>query len=67
MTEAEKAEVFDALRECCGAVENASDRAVTVFQDDATKAWFAKTKTVCSDARYTLGDAIFNLQLKLGL
>lgn len=35
----EKAVLFDSIRELCGHVENGTDSAVSVCQDDATREW----------------------------
>jgi len=43
---------LNAIREFCGYVENGSDAVVRIFQDDATKDWFAKNANGADDYVY---------------
>jgi hypothetical protein len=42
MTQEEKAISYDAIRECCGYVENGTDSSFSISQDDATRTWVVR-------------------------
>jgi hypothetical protein len=38
----QKALSYDAIRECCGYVENGTDSSFSISQDDATRSWVVR-------------------------